>query len=257
MAPTADSDRRIPIICVDSSTWVCAGIFNPNDWSGESRGVVQSCMTECSALHHCAERIARLSEAPERTCQHHIHSIQQQWFMAKFDVGRAEIYGEVPELHVLIEAWFSGLKSLLDLLVQLLSTEKIVNGVVDGFHRTQQGTQINYGGRVLNMLKGNASKDGKESAAKMVDLISNHKALWIDKAIMARDDLIHPQKGVYPFMFHLEFVEQESSLACVRVSPPVIGSEAVHEYAYRVLKYAHQFSSSILAILHPEAAQQG
>ena len=85
----------------------------------------------------------------------------------------------------------------MDLLVQLLSSEKIVGGIVDGFHRVQDV----YGGKVINSLANNALNGKKEAAAKISALITEHKRLWIDQVILARDQLIHPQKGMCQLMF--------------------------------------------------------
>lgn len=249
MATAADSDARIPVVCADKSTVVGAEIFNPNSWSGVSKGIVQSCWTEYSVLHHCVGQIMGICKESERLCQKHIETIQQQWRAKKFDLGKVVIYGQLPDLHIRIEAFFSGVKTLLDLLVQLLSSEKIVGGVVDGFHRAQNA----YGGKVLNALENNVSNTRKEVAAKVRALISEHKALWIDQAILARDQLIHPEKGMHQLMFQLDFAEQANGLACVRVSPPAIGSEPIDQYSERILKHAQAFSSSFLGLLHEVA----
>jgi hypothetical protein len=142
-----------------------------------------------------------------------------------------------------IEAFFSGLKTLLDLLVQLLSSEGVVVEAVDGFHRVR-GT---YGGRVLNALANNASKSKKDIAGRVVDLLSEHKTDWIDQAISARDQLVHPERGRQQLMFELDFTECPDRLVCVKVSPPTIGSEAIDQYAHRVLERAREFSANFLS----------
>jgi hypothetical protein len=53
----AKSNVRIPLICADGSTVVGAGIFNPNAWAVDSKGIVQSCWAEYSVLHHCVGQI--------------------------------------------------------------------------------------------------------------------------------------------------------------------------------------------------------
>jgi len=249
MATTLKSKAPIPVICVDPSSVAGAEIFNPNSWSGESKGIIQSCWTEYSVLHHCVAQISDMCNDAERLCAKNIETIQQQWHALKFYLGRVAIFGQQPDLHIRIEAFFSGVKTLLDLLVQLLSTEKIVSGAVDGFHRTQD----TYGGRVLNALRNNAQKEKKDAAAKLDAMISEHKKLWIDQVILARDQLIHPEKGMLQLMFHLEFEEKANSLVCVKANPPEIDSTPIHLYAQDILKQAAVFSMSYLGLLREPA----
>ena len=245
MAITANPDARILVVCVDEAAVTGATIFNPNSWSGVSKGIVQSCWTEYSVLHHCVSQMTGTCEEAERLCQKHFATIQQQWCASKFDLGKVVIYGQVPDLHMQIEAFFSGVKTLLDLLVQLLSSEKIVSCVVDGFHRTQDV----YGGKALNALENNVPNTRKDVAGKARALISEHKASWIDQAISARDQLIHPEKGMHQLMFRLDFAEKANSLVCVKVHAPEIGSETIDQYAPQVLKHVHEFSSSFIGLL--------
>ena len=118
----------------------------------------------------------------EKICQRHITTIQQQWAKQKFDLRKVTIYGQYPDLHIRIEAFFSAAKSLLDLLVQVLSTEKIVNIKLDGFHRVKD----NYGGTVLHALENNASGAKKEVAAKIHTLIAEDKKNWMPNYPCAR-----------------------------------------------------------------------
>ena len=187
MTTAVPSIPRIPVVCADTSNVVGAGTFNPNLWSGASKGIVQSGWTEYSVLHHCVDQIADMCKNSRRLCQSHVETFQQQWRTARFDLAKVIVYGQVPDLHMRIEAFFGGVKTLLDLLAQLLSSEHIVAGVVDGFHRARD----TYGGKILNALDNNALGNRKDAAAKVRALIVDHKALWIDEAIRARDHLIH------------------------------------------------------------------
>ena len=244
MVPANESDARIPVICADKSAVVGAEIFNPNSWTGASKGIIQSCWTEYSVLHHCVGQIVGMCGEGERLCQSQIKSIREQWNTRQFDLGKVVIYGQHPDLHLRIEAFFSGVKTLLDLIVQLLASEKVVGAGVDGFHRAQDV----YGGKVLNVLAKNALNDRKETAAKAIELISQHKASWIDQAVLARDWLIHPKKGMQQLMFHLEFAEKDGMLVCKKVIPPQIDSVPIDQYAQNVLKHAKEFSSAFLAL---------
>jgi hypothetical protein len=224
-------------------------IFNANFWAADSKGIIQSCGTEYSVLHHCVGQISAMCSDAERLCRRHIETIQQQWVRAKFDLGKLVIYGQQPDLHIRIEAFFSCVKSLLDLLVQLVSSEKIVSVAIDGFHRTQNV----YGGRVINALRGNASRNHKALAAKVAAVISEHKSSWIDRAIGARNHLIHPKEGMHQIMFQLDFVEQKGKLLCAKVRPPDIDSVPIDEYAQHVLDQATRFVSAFLALVREAA----
>lgn len=162
----------------------------------------------------------------------------------KFDLGKVVIYGQQPDLHMRIEAFFSGVKTLLDLIVQLLSSEKVVGGGIDGFHRAQDI----YGGKVLNVLARNALSDRKDTAARATELINLHKASWIDQAVLARDQLIHPRRGMHQVMFQIEFTEKDGKLVDKKVIPPQIDSVPIDRYAQDVLKHARDFSLAFLAL---------
>ena len=244
MTETKEPNLRIPVICADKSAIAGAGIFNPNSWTGASKGIIQSCWAEYSVLIHCVGQIAGMCREADRLCQNQIKSIQEQWSMKRFDLGKVVIYCQQPDLHMRIEAFFAGIKTLLDLIVQLLTSEGVVTGVVDGFHRAQDV----YGGKVLNALTNNASNDRKEIAAKAGALISQHKETWIDQAVFARDQLIHPKKGMHQLMLHLEFAEKGDKLEFTKVTPPQIDSMLIDEYAQKVLKHAQGFSSAFLAL---------
>jgi hypothetical protein len=245
MAANANFEAPTPVICVDPSSVAGADTFNPNSWFGGSKGVIQSCWTEYSVLHHCVDQISGMCDDAKRVCAKNIETIQQQWLTARFDVRKMVFFGQQPDLHIRIEAFFSGVKTLLDLVVQLLSTEKIVSEAVDGFHRAQNV----YGGRVLNALRNNAMKNKKDAANKLDALVSEQKKLWIDQVILARDQLIHPEKGMHQLMFHLDFAEKDNVLECVKVSPPEIDGKPVHLYAQEILRQVTVFSTSFLRLV--------
>ncbi len=245
MTTAEHSDARIPLVCADDSMVVGAEIFDPNSWSGVSKGIIQSCWTEYSVLHHCVAQITGMCNESEQLCQKHVETIQQQWRTKKFDLGKVVVYGPMPDLHLRIEAFFCGLKTLLDLLVQLLSSEKIVSGAVDGFHRAK-GI---YGGTVLNALENNVPNAKGETARKILALIYEHKSTWIDQAILARDQLIHPDRGIHQLMFQLDFKEQAGELVCERVNSPFINSEPIDHYAQRILAHAEAFSSQFIPLV--------
>jgi hypothetical protein len=245
MTTNIESDNRIPVICVDSSAVVGAEIFNPNFWSSASKAVVQSCWNEYSVLYHCIEQITNMCANARHMCEKNIATLQEQWRLEKFDLGKMIFFGQQPDLHIRIEAFFSSVKTLLDLIMQLLSTERIVGIGINGFHREKD----EYGGRVLNTLRRNASKDRKDLAAKFETLIFEHKKLWIDQVILSRDLLIHPERGMHQLMFNLELAEKDGTLYCVQVHPPEVSSKPIHIFAQGILKQISAFSSNFLELL--------
>lgn len=249
---TAPEVERIPVICVDPSTVVGAEIFNPNAWEGNSKGVIQSCWSEYSVLHHCVRQLSEMCESGDKICASNAATIQDQWKRSKFDLHKVACFGQQPDLHIRIEAFFSGVKSLLDLIVQLLATEKVVAAPIDGFHRDGDV----YGGRVLKTLRNNGAKERKELAAKVDALISEHKKAWIDRVIAARDQLVHPTKGMHQLMFQLEFTEKNGSLVFVRAHPPHIESTPIHRFAKEVFDQTTAFCSNLLKLLNETAVSK-
>lgn len=150
---------------------------------------------------------------------------------------------------MLVEAFFSGVKSLLDLMVQLLASEKIVAASIDGFHRDKKV----YGASVLNALQNNIPKERKELAGKIEALLNEHKAKWIDQLIDARDHLIHPKRGMVQLMFQFDCAENDGQLVCTQISPPTIGSIFIHDYAPCTLEQAKTFASAFIALLQGKA----
>jgi hypothetical protein len=236
---------RIPVICADDATVAGAELFDPNDWTDKSKGIVYSCWSEFAVLHHSVGQIVDTCGKAEQLCGLQVKSIQAQWQAAPFDLEKVVILAPQPLLHMQIEAFLSGVKTLLDLIVQLLSAEKIVAGVVDGFHRAQN----EYGGKVLNQLRRNATAAAKGKAEKVSGLIREHKATWIDQTIFARDQLIHPGRGMHQLMFQLAFAEKQGKLALDKILPPCVGAAPIQEFAPKVLASAEQFSKDFLSFV--------
>ena len=250
MTTTVKTANRIPVLCVHPSAVAGAAVFNPNSWDAGSKGVIQSCWTEYSVRQQCVEQIFVMCNDADKICATNVATVQEQWHLSKFEIDKLMFFAQHPDLHIRIQAFFSGAKSMLDLLVQLLTTERIVASTIDGFHRNKKV----YGGKVLNALRENAVKNKKVIAASLSSLISEHKDLWIDQLIFARDLLVHPEKGMHQLMFSLEFTEQHGQLVCLKVHPPQIGSEPVYSYAAETFKHLTAFSSSFLALTRGAAS---
>ncbi len=254
MVPEASEPApRTPIVCVDESAVAAAALFDPNPWSGNTKGLIQSCWSEYSVLHHCTSQIVTTCKESTSLCARHIANVEKQWTAKKFDLEKVIIFGQEPDLHLRIEAFFSGVKSLLDLLVQLLSSESVVNTKIDGFHRNKDI----YGGTVLNALENNVPTTKKDAAARFRVLISDNKTKWIDQAISARDLLIHPEKGMFQLMFMLEFIEKNGKLIFVEAHPPAIGGERIDQYAQHVLEDVDHFTFNFIRLLGKSRNEKG
>jgi hypothetical protein len=130
-------------------------------------------------------------------------------------------------------------------MVQLLATENIVSAGVHGFHRTNDV----YGGKVIKALQNNAVKDHKELAKNIEEFIVRHKNQWIDQVVRARDDLIHPKKGMFQLMFQMDFTENNGDLVCTQVKSPSIDSTPIDQYATRTLQQVTEFATAFIAHL--------
>ena len=245
MVINQDCDQPIPVICIDWSAVNAGEVFNTNSWTGISKGVIQSCWTEYSVLDHCAHLIIDICQQRESLCRNQIEEIKGQWRNSKFDWRHCTFRSQNSDLHIYIKAFFTCVKTLLDLLMQLLSSEKIIVVVVDGFHRHKNI----YGGTVINALENNAKGNKKQIAQKVVKLLEEHKTLWIDQVILARDNFIHPEKGVYQLMFRLEFEEKMNNLECVEIIPPIVCSYSIDQYVEQTSKNIQIFATLFLEIV--------
>jgi hypothetical protein len=244
-----DADRtltQIPTICLDPSAVPAFGLFNPNDWNGPSRGVVLSCSSEYSVLHYGVTRIKNICQSPMAHCRDHVMTLQEHWKRQTWDLSKGAYYAQVPELHALIEAFFAGTKALLDLIIQLLTTEVVVGVELDGFHRAGSV----YGRRVLNALSHNVRANRANTANSIAALILNHKATWIDDVINARDFLVHPEKGSHQLMFHLRLTIQNGDLLCQEAVPPHVGSIQIDDYVNTQIGNIDAFARDFLKQLH-------
>lgn len=223
-----NNTARIPVICLDPSAVSVYSLFNPNDWDGQSRGVVQSCATELSALEYTAARIENLCATARELCSRHFDTLNSQWQTAPFNLSNVTFFGQVPELHILIEGFFAGLKSLLDLVSQLVATEGVVVGIaINGFHRVK-GV---YGGSVINALENNVPKRKEAIATAIEAVVMKHKALWIDAAIRYRDALVHPGRGMQQLMFEIRVESLNGSLSFLHAVPPHVDETPISQYA--------------------------
>ena len=239
------SEKRITTICVHPSSKSSFRVFNTNDWQGASKAIIESCGTEYSALQYAVDRIEAICSDSKERCRGNFETLQDSMSTPIETVPKLLVYGQVPEVHVLIQAFFSGMKSLLDLIVQLISSENIVGPHVRGFNRDGDI----YGGRVLNRLSNNVVSGRTEVAQQLFDLISEHKQTWIDEVIGARDLLIHPTKGAHQLMFHMELEVVDGEVVYKDAVPPIVGDEPIDRYAAKRLADIKEFSLAFLGAI--------
>lgn len=242
-----NSDTRATVICADAHASRGFQTFNPNEWSGESKGVVQSCATEIGVHFYTADRIASMCSSAESHCQSQFNQLNDQWRLHPWDLARGRYFAQVPDLHVLVQGFFAGIKSILDLLAQLLTSEGVVRVKVDGFHR--KGAI--YGGAVLRVLERNSVKEREPLATVIRSLLLREKELWIDQAIQARDLLVHPRRGAQQLMFELELENVDGDLSWRGTHPPHVDGETIDRFAKDRIEKARDFAAAFLAALRP------
>jgi hypothetical protein len=137
------------------------------------------------------------------------------------------------------------IKTFLDLLVQLVTTEGILNKKVHGFHK--KGRQI--GGELLHYLDTKAHPEKRSVASQLKQLIEDQKGIWINQSIELRDNLVHPEKGLAQVMFSLEIKQINGRLGLVRIVPPAVDGHSFSEYTQETMQRIHDFSELFLQIL--------
>src|SRR5712692_1418343 len=110
MAETENTEQIITAICADRSSMAAYQVLNPNEWERDSRAVVQACATEYSMLIYGTEQIAEICSSAKERCRSHFLTLRQQWDVQPWDLSRIVYFGQLPELNMLIEAFFSGMK---------------------------------------------------------------------------------------------------------------------------------------------------
>ncbi len=138
---------------------------------------------------------------------------------------------------ILIEGFFSQIKTALDLLAQSL---KPIYGIE--FHTWAKKNDVS-GQEIIDRLNNNLSKENKSHALPVIDLIEKSKS-DITKIVKHRDDTIHYGKlnNVQGFRY---------SISRNEIIPPLIlvtekESEYVHKYLDEVLGYTSSFTQAFV-----------
>ena len=181
----------------------------------------------------------------EQLCREHFENLIQSTGDPKSVLNRIRPLAQVPELHSAIVAFLVGAKTLLDFLVQLTCAEGVISASLGGFHRSGD----EYGGRFLNCLENNTEGTKKDVATRLEKLTRNHKKLWIDGLIRARDELTHPTKGALQCMIEMHVDASADRVVLSGVSPPVVAGKPVDEYVGQVNQRSQEFARSMLDCL--------
>jgi hypothetical protein len=91
---------------------------------------------------------------------------------------------------------------------------------------------------------------GREGAAsELRRCLSEQKDIWIDKLVAARDNMAHPQRGMYQVMWELELLVACGELKCGRVIAPHVNDQPFDEYARNTIGHVKLASAKVLRIL--------
>lgn len=241
----ADSKTKNPVILISDGSIAAFSIFNPNDWNGESKPIIASCAAQYSLLLFATSALAKTYEGANQVCQARMGDLSQQWRRAPWDLQRGSYFVEIPAVHLSIQAFLSTVKTLLDLLAQLLSSERLVHVKLHGFHKKGQSV----GGEVLHALAHKKNPQRAEIAARVREYLTEQKAAWIDGAVSARDNLAHAVRGMPQVMWELEISNQGDSISCDRIVPPHIGDEPFEQYSHTTAAKVEMLSTTILQAL--------
>jgi len=245
MNPPKKDPYQIPTIMLDNASKSAYSIFNPNDWIGNSKSIIVSTAAQYSLLEYQANKLPSLVQHSQKMCELRFRELCDQWEKAPWDVNKCDYLVEVPEFHLNIQAYLATIKVFLDLIVQLISSEGIVNTAIQGFHK--KGEVI--GGRILNILENNAKQEKSETAHKLLKFIDGQKNSWIDQAVNVRDLLVHPNEGMLQVMFRLEIGQRNGKLKLRQMLQPSLAGLQFDQYAQITLIQVEYFSKNFLEIL--------
>ena len=243
MKEKPSSIYKTPAILIDPASVQAFHIFNPNDWSGLSKAIVSSCAAQHGLLNYSVNKLNVLFGNAEKICLPKIIELKDQWKTSRWPIDLCNYFAEVPEVHLFIQVYLNSIKAFLDLIVQLISTEKIVYKKIHGFHKKGKDP----GGELLHTIKNKANI--KKIADSLLELIVRQKERWIDDAVNARDSLVHPEKGLIQVMFQLEIEAKNSEIELTGIRKPSIGTTDFNQWAGETLENLSAFSESFISIL--------
>ena len=237
-------EDKIPVIFPHPTSWNSFHIFNPNDWAGESKAIVLSCAAQSSLIHYTSDRIEEVLKNADTLCQPGFLELDRQWRTSKWPLKKTYYLVEIPEAHLAIQGFHISIKTFLDTITQLISTEGIVAKKIHGFHK--KGPTI--GGELLEILK-RPNPPKAPVASSIEKLLLEHKSTWIDQAVNVRDDLAHVKRGMTQVMFELSVKPEGEGLTLLKIRKPKVNNKNVNEYAKKVIEHIDNFSRQFLSIL--------
>jgi hypothetical protein len=169
---------------------------------------------------------AHALERGEAVCGLRLQELQNQWRARPWQLDRSQYLVEVPTVHVLVQAYLSSAKTLLDFLAQLTTTEGVVGKVVHGFHKKGDDP----GGQLLGFLKSRAAPGRRDQAERLRTYLAEQKDVWIDDLVCARDFLAHPKRRMAQIYWGIDLVEHEGTLTFKECFAPRIAGHPFHEF---------------------------
>lgn len=246
MKSSTDQSWKTPIIMIDNSSRSSHQLFNPNEWEGKSKQIIISCSSQFILLGHIASNWSNLKRSAKNKCRRRFGEINRQWKTAPWNLDDVTYWVEVPKYHLALHGFLSTSKTLLDLLAQLVSLEKIVNKKMHGFHK--KGSVV--GGELLDVLNKKTFSTRKSASDKLVKLIQLHKDLWIDDTTRLRDLLVHPKQGVYGIMYRFEVIKKGNEIVLSKVIEPAFNDISISDFTLSILGYIEDYCKSFLDIIH-------
>ena len=243
MSENSSNTFKTPVVLLDPASGSAFHIFNTNEWNGLSRSVVSSCAAQLGLLNYSVNKLRELFDISNKLCEPKLNTLKNQWNISKYPIEKMEYFAEIPEVHLFIQVFLNSVKTFLDLIVQLISTEKIVNKKIHGFHKKGKDP----GGETLHILRN--KQTNKTVAEHILKLIVEHKRKWIDDAVNARDSLVHPEKGLIQVMFQLEIAPSGSEIELCKLKKPSINNINFDQYAAETYNQINEFSLSFIKIL--------
>ena len=246
MKKSNNDSSKIPIIWVDDTNKSALSIFKANNWNDRSKAIISSCAAQLSLLEYQAAKLPSLVQYSRIICESRFKGFNDEWNKSPWKISECDYIVELPEFHMNVQAYLATIKVFLNLIVQLISTEGIVDTVIQGFHK--KGDVI--GGRVINALENHAKKDKTVIASKLLKFLAEQKSTWIDKAVSIRDLLVHPNKGMTQVMFKMEIAHKRNGeLKLERVIQPLFDELQFDQYAQITLMSVENFSKNYLEII--------
>lgn len=220
----------------------------PRVWPEESRGIIISAGTEYSIIKYLANQIKSIVDSRPELCAHQVDQAIEVLLLNRAQMETIRFYAEVPAIHVAINGFFGHVKGLLDTLVQLLSTQRIVTNKIHGFHKANDKP----GEKVLKALQNNSSASAKRTVQELIELFARAKCESINSVVSYRDRLTHMRPGSWQLMFGLRFDCHKDPPQCVEIVPPAFSGKPVDDFAEQTLSSTTRFIEAFLsAVRHP------